>query len=81
VYVANLSNQRVYLNIVSMIRILKFDRPVPELLVLHICHVIIICIFEGFRDASAVSFFVLPCAYKAVNDCKDDADCGGYDLH
>ena len=52
----------------------------PELLVLHVSHIIIVSIFECFHDASAISLLVFSCANDTVDDCEDDANCGSYDL-
>ena len=53
---------------------------VPELLILHIGHVIIISIAKCFYDASAISLLVLSYADDTINDCEDDKNGGRYDL-
>lgn len=54
--------------------------PIPKLFVLHIGHVIIVCILKCFCDASAISLLVLSYADDTIDECEDDADGGRYDL-
>ena len=54
--------------------------PIPELLVLHISHVVIISILKCFYDASAISSLVLSYADDTIDKCEDDADGGCYNL-
>ena len=52
----------------------------PELLVLHVSHIIIVSIFECFHDASTISLLVLSCANDTIYKCEDDANGGRYNL-
>lgn len=54
--------------------------PIPKLFVLHIGHVIIVCILKCFCDASVISLLVLSYADDTIDECEDDANGGRYDL-
>jgi len=49
---------------------------VPKLLILHVRHVIIVCILKRFRDSAVISLLILAGADEAVEECKDYAHRG-----
>jgi hypothetical protein len=53
---------------------------IPELLVLHVGHVIVVSIFKCFHGASTISLLVFSYADDTIDDCEDDTDGGRYDL-
>jgi hypothetical protein len=53
---------------------------IPELLVLHIRHIIIVSVLKRFRDSALISLLVLAGAYEAVEERENYAHRGGNHL-
>jgi len=49
----------------------------PELLILHIRHIVVVCILERFRDTALISLLVLASADEAIDEREDYAHRGG----